>query len=74
MKADKKVAEKEAKIKEQLDQKKESNDQGAQNACALDEETLDPNVRFLLTINLNFTCLLLNVSIFLYNIIFSPLP
>lgn len=46
MKADKKVAEKEAKIKEQLDQKKESNDQGAQNACALDEETLDPNVRF----------------------------
>lgn len=46
MKAEKKAAEKEAKVKELVEQKKESNDQGAQNACALDEETLDPNVRF----------------------------
>lgn len=43
MKAEKKAAEKEAKVKEQVEQKKESNDQGTQNA--LDEETLDPNVR-----------------------------
>lgn len=48
MKAEKKAAEKEAKVKELVEQKKESNDQGAQNACALDEETLDPNVRFFL--------------------------
>ncbi|XP_044055744.1 lysine--tRNA ligase isoform X1 [Siniperca chuatsi] len=46
MKADKKAAEKEAKVKEQVEQKKESNDQGAQNACGLDEETLDPNQYF----------------------------
>lgn len=45
MKAEKKAAEKEAKVKEQVEQKKESNDQGTQNA--LDEETLDPNVRVL---------------------------
>lgn len=44
MKAEKKAAEKEAKVKEQVEQK-ESNDQGVQNA--LDDETLDPNVRFL---------------------------
>lgn len=44
MKAEKKAAEKEAKVKEQQEQKKESNDQGAQQAC-VDEETLDPNVR-----------------------------
>lgn len=44
MKAEKKAAEKEAKVKEQQEQKKESNDQGAQQTC-LDEETLDPNVR-----------------------------
>lgn len=42
MKADKKAAEKE----ERVEQKKESNDQGAENASELDEETLDPNVRF----------------------------
>lgn len=48
MKAEKKAAEKEAKVKEQVEQKKESNDQGAaQDACGMDEETLDPNVRFL---------------------------
>ena len=47
MKAEKKAAEKETKIKEQQAQKKETNDQGAQSLCALDEETLDPNVRFL---------------------------
>lgn len=46
MKAEKKAAEKEAKVKEQVDQKKESDNQGAQQACE-DEETLDPNVRFL---------------------------
>lgn len=45
MKAEKKAAEKEAKVKDQQEQKKESNDQAAQNAC-VDEETLDPNVRF----------------------------
>ncbi|XP_029284566.1 lysine--tRNA ligase isoform X1 [Cottoperca gobio] len=43
MKADKKAAEKETKVKEQVEQKKESNDQEAQDACGLDEETLDPN-------------------------------
>lgn len=45
MKAEKKAAEKEAKVKEQVEQKKESNDHGTENA--LDEETLDPNVRVL---------------------------
>lgn len=44
MKAEKKAAEKEAKVKEQQDQK-EADDQGLQHAC-VDEETLDPNVRF----------------------------
>ncbi|TDH17054.1 hypothetical protein EPR50_G00004530 [Perca flavescens] len=43
MKAEKKAAEKEAKVKEQVEQKQESTDQAAQNACGLDEETLDPN-------------------------------
>uniref|UniRef100_A0A8C7X7C2 Lysine--tRNA ligase n=1 Tax=Oryzias sinensis TaxID=183150 RepID=A0A8C7X7C2_9TELE len=43
MKAEKKAAEKEAKTKEHVEPKKEANDQGAQNACGLDEETLDPN-------------------------------
>ncbi len=42
MKAEKKAAEKEAKVKEQ---KQELNDKGEENAFA-DEETLDPNVRF----------------------------
>uniref|UniRef100_A0A3B5B1K5 Lysine--tRNA ligase n=1 Tax=Stegastes partitus TaxID=144197 RepID=A0A3B5B1K5_9TELE len=46
MKAEKKAAEKEAKLKDQVEQKKESNDQGAENASALDEETLDPNQYF----------------------------
>ncbi|TNN87592.1 Lysine--tRNA ligase [Liparis tanakae] len=45
MKSEKKTAEKEAKVKEQLDQKKESNE-GAENASGLDEETLDPNQYF----------------------------
>lgn len=45
MKAEKKAAEKETKVKDQPEQK-ESNDQGDQPACG-DEETLDPNVRFL---------------------------
>ncbi|KAM9409228.1 lysine--tRNA ligase isoform 1-T1 [Pholidichthys leucotaenia] len=46
MKAEKKAAEKEAKVKEQLEQKQEFNGQGAQNACGLDDETLDPNQYF----------------------------
>ncbi|XP_034437313.1 lysine--tRNA ligase isoform X2 [Hippoglossus hippoglossus] len=46
MKADKKAAEKDAKVKEQVEQKKESNDQAAQDVCGLDEETLDPNQYF----------------------------
>lgn len=46
MKAEKKAAEKEAKIKEHVEPKKEANDQGDQNASGLDEETLDPNVSF----------------------------
>ncbi|KAK5935290.1 hypothetical protein CgunFtcFv8_020665 [Champsocephalus gunnari] len=46
MKADKKASEKEARVKEQLDLKNKSNDKGAEDACALDEETLDPNQYF----------------------------
>uniref|UniRef100_A0A7N8XGQ1 Lysine--tRNA ligase n=1 Tax=Mastacembelus armatus TaxID=205130 RepID=A0A7N8XGQ1_9TELE len=46
MKAEKKAAEKDAKLKEQVEQKKESNDQGMQNSCNLDEETLDPTQYF----------------------------
>lgn len=45
MKAEKKAAEKEAKAKE-LGEQTESNLQNAQNASALDDETLDPNVRW----------------------------
>lgn len=44
MKAEKKAAEKEAKVKEQSDQKK-TNDKSEQNNYGADEETLDPNVR-----------------------------
>lgn len=44
MKAEKKAAEKEAKAKESGEQT-ESNDHQAQHANALDDETLDPNVR-----------------------------
>lgn len=43
MKADKKAAEKEAKVKEHQEPK-ETNDQSQQNAYGADEETLDPNV------------------------------
>nr|XP_020466003.1 lysine--tRNA ligase isoform X1 [Monopterus albus] len=46
MKAEKKEAEKDAKLKEQVEQKKESNDQGMQNFFDLDEETLDPKQYF----------------------------
>ena len=49
MKAEKKATEKDAKVKEQVELKKESNDQAAQSVCGLDEETLDPNVRFFCT-------------------------
>ncbi|XP_038825399.1 lysine--tRNA ligase-like isoform X1 [Salvelinus namaycush] len=45
MKAEKKASEKEAKVKEQVEQK-ETNDQGVQNAYGADEETLDPNQYF----------------------------
>lgn len=44
MKAEKKAAEKEAKVKEQQELK-ETNDTSQQNAYGADEETLDPNVR-----------------------------
>lgn len=44
MKAEKKAAEKEAKVKEQVDQKK-TIDKSEQNNYGADEETLDPNVR-----------------------------
>lgn len=47
MKAEKKASEKDAKLKDQLEQKKESNDQAELIASALDEATLDPTVRFL---------------------------
>lgn len=47
LKAEKKAVEKTAKVKEQLEQKKECGDQGSLDASALDEETLDPNVKFL---------------------------
>ncbi|KAM7424146.1 hypothetical protein PAMA_000476 [Pampus argenteus] len=46
LKAEKKAVEKETKVKEQLEQKKESNGQGGQTICGLDEETLDPNQYF----------------------------
>ncbi|XP_068160658.1 lysine--tRNA ligase isoform X2 [Antennarius striatus] len=45
LKAEKKAAEKDAKVREQAEQKAELNDQGGQHACA-DEETLDPNQYF----------------------------
>uniref|UniRef100_A0A4W5MKK7 Lysine--tRNA ligase n=1 Tax=Hucho hucho TaxID=62062 RepID=A0A4W5MKK7_9TELE len=45
MKAEKKASEKEAKVKEQVEQK-ETNDQADQNAYGADEETLDPNQYF----------------------------
>ena len=44
MKADKKAAEKEAKVKEQQEQTKDANDTEDKNAFGADEETLDPNV------------------------------
>jgi len=44
MKADKKAAEKEAKVKEILEQKKESSDMGENSDYGVDEESLDPNV------------------------------
>lgn len=46
MKAEKKAAEKEAKVKDLVEQKKESNGPAAENAAGLDEESLDPNVSF----------------------------
>uniref|UniRef100_A0A674CUZ0 Lysine--tRNA ligase n=1 Tax=Salmo trutta TaxID=8032 RepID=A0A674CUZ0_SALTR len=46
MKAEKKASEKEAKVKEQVEQK-ETNDQAVQNAYGADEETLDPNVSYM---------------------------
>ncbi|XP_030620472.1 lysine--tRNA ligase isoform X1 [Chanos chanos] len=46
MKAEKKAAEKEAKVKEQLEQKKETNDKQEHNIFGADEESLDPNQYF----------------------------
>uniref|UniRef100_A0A8C4YXJ7 Lysine--tRNA ligase n=1 Tax=Gadus morhua TaxID=8049 RepID=A0A8C4YXJ7_GADMO len=46
MKADKKAADKDAKVKETLEQKKGSDGDGDQNAYGADEETLDPNQYF----------------------------
>ena len=46
MKADKKAADKDAKVKETLEQKKGSDGDGDQNAYGADEEILDPNVSF----------------------------
>lgn len=53
MKAEKKAAEKEAKVKEQQEQK-EINDKPQQNAYGADEETLDPNVRWVLIMKVSF--------------------
>lgn len=52
MKAEKKAAEKEAKIKEQQEQ--ETNDKPQQNAYGADEETLDPNVCWVLIVEVIF--------------------
>uniref|UniRef100_A0AAR2KVL7 Lysine--tRNA ligase n=1 Tax=Pygocentrus nattereri TaxID=42514 RepID=A0AAR2KVL7_PYGNA len=46
MKAEKKAADKEAKVKDQVQQNKETNDTPQQNAYAADEESLDPNQYF----------------------------
>ncbi|CAL8380368.1 unnamed protein product [Arctogadus glacialis] len=46
MKADKKAADKDAKVMETLEQKKGSDGDGDQNAYGADEETLDPNQYF----------------------------
>lgn len=48
MKAEKKAAEKEAKVKDQGQQNKETNDQAQANAYGADEETLDPNVSYII--------------------------
>lgn len=56
MKAEKKAAEKDAKVKEQHEQK-ETNDKSQQSAYGADEETLDPNVGRALVIEVKFlTC------------------
>uniref|UniRef100_A0A8B9JRE3 Uncharacterized protein n=1 Tax=Astyanax mexicanus TaxID=7994 RepID=A0A8B9JRE3_ASTMX len=44
MKAEKKAAEKDAKVKDQVPQNKDTNDKAQQNAYGADEETLDPNL------------------------------
>lgn len=49
MKAEKKAAEKEAKVKDQDEQSKEASDKRQhEHVDGVDEETLDPNVRRLL--------------------------
>lgn len=53
MKAEKKAAEKEAKVKEQQEQNT-TNDKAQQNAYGADEETLDPNVRRVLIMKVTF--------------------
>lgn len=47
LKAEKKAADKEAKIKDQVPQNTEANDKQQQHVDGLDEETLDPNVSHL---------------------------
>lgn len=55
MKAEKKLAEKESKAKD-LGEQTDSNNANAQNASALDDETLDPNVSWsLITIKYTFS-------------------
>lgn len=73
MKAEKKAAEKEAKSKEQVEQKKETNDVAAQNAC-LDEETLDPNVRFTTCIPHILHCILVKLYVNILNIMIHFFP
>ncbi len=53
MKAEKKAAEKETKVKEHQEPK-ETNDKSPQNAFGADEETLDPNVHLVLIIEVTF--------------------
>lgn len=73
MKAEKKASEKDAKLKEQQEQKSESNDQQVLNASELDE-TLDPNVRFLFVMLLfvHYYIYTLNILVVLYkyNVLF----
>lgn len=72
MKADKKAAEKEAKVKEHQEPK-ETNDQSQQNAYGADEETLDPNVCWVLIIEVTFLAhkFRMNCNSFFFTFLFS---